>query len=120
VLGVLLALGMQGIISATSLSGVKLVSVNKDGTDSGNGVSRYSVISADGRFVAFCSWASDLVATDTNGSLDVFAFDQFAAPQGCNCADPSARISVGLLEARLATDNSSFGVPVSWRFLTKW
>ena len=49
-----------------------LVSVNRAGTDSGNNGSFDPVISADGRFVAFFSEASDLVATDTNGSLDVF------------------------------------------------
>ncbi len=52
----------------------RLVSVNRAGTDSGNGFSggQSPVISADGRFVAFWSLASDLVATDTNGVADVF------------------------------------------------
>jgi Ca2+-binding RTX toxin-like protein len=67
-----------------------LVSVNKDKTDSGNSYSMFNVISADGRIVAFISSANDLVATDTNGSMDVFAFEVFKAPQGCNCADPGA------------------------------
>jgi Tol biopolymer transport system component len=67
-----------------------LVSVNKDGTHTGNSYSAAPVISADGRFMAFQSSASDLVATDTNGTYDIFVFDQFATPQGCNCADPSA------------------------------
>ena len=49
-----------------------MASVNRAGTDSGNNGSFDPVISADGRFVAFFSEASDLVATDTNGSLDVF------------------------------------------------
>jgi Tol biopolymer transport system component len=52
-----------------------LVSVNKDGTDSGNRVSARPVISADGRFVAFSSDASDLVATDTNRTWDIFVRD---------------------------------------------
>ena len=50
------------------------MSVNREGTDSGNNGHDY-VISADGRFVAFRSEASDLVATDTNGSLDVLVRD---------------------------------------------
>ena len=68
---------------------VELVSVNHAGTDSGNEVSgdwRHSsqggngdcqnaMISADGRYVAFHSMASDLVATDTNGRADVFRRD---------------------------------------------
>jgi Tol biopolymer transport system component len=52
-----------------------LVSVNLAGTDSGNEYSYPGVISADGRFVAFESLASDLVATDTNGVVDVFVRD---------------------------------------------
>ena len=48
--------------------------------DSGGGqvndVSVYPSISADGRFVAFWSLASNLVAGDTNGSKDVFVRDR--------------------------------------------
>lgn len=58
------------------LSGVTtLVSVNQNGTDSGNAESRVPVISEEGRFVAFQSDAGDLVATDTNGLTDVFVRD---------------------------------------------
>jgi Ca2+-binding RTX toxin-like protein len=67
-----------------------LVSFNKDGTSSGNSGSGGSVMSADGRIVVFTSIADDLVTTDTNGERDVFAFEVFKSPQGCNCADPSA------------------------------
>ncbi|MEE9159069.1 MAG: hypothetical protein V3U60_11850, partial [Gammaproteobacteria bacterium] len=52
-----------------------LVSVNRDGTGSGDGSSRFQVISADGRFVAFTSNASDLDdagTLDTNDFQDVF------------------------------------------------
>jgi len=50
-----------------------LVSVNSAGTASGNRPSFYPVISANGRFVAFESAASDLVDNDTNGTIrDVF------------------------------------------------
>ena len=53
-----------------------LVSVNRFGTGSGNSSSGASVISADGRFVAFASDASDLVANDINGATnDVFVRD---------------------------------------------
>ena len=52
-----------------------LVSVNRTGTDSGNGGASESAISADGRFVVFQSRASDLVANDTNGTSDVFVRD---------------------------------------------
>lgn len=45
-----------------------LVSVNRLGTDSGNDNSGSPAISADGRFVAFASSATDLVVTDITGS----------------------------------------------------
>jgi hypothetical protein len=53
-----------------------LVSINKDGTDSGNGTFSYNgTLNANGRFVAFISNSSDLVANDTNGTYDVFVRD---------------------------------------------
>lgn len=56
-----------------------LVSVNQDGTASGNGASFGSaVITPDGRFVAFASDASNLVGNDTNGATDVFVRDLVA------------------------------------------
>ena len=52
-----------------------LVSVNRFGTSTGNGYSNLPLISTDGRFVAFDSNASDLVAKDTNGAPNVFVRD---------------------------------------------
>ncbi|MCP9493516.1 MAG: thrombospondin type 3 repeat-containing protein [Pyrinomonadaceae bacterium MAG19_C2-C3] len=52
-----------------------LVSVNITGTGGGNHVSLDPSINANGRFVAFSSLASDLVANDTNGTIDVFVRD---------------------------------------------
>lgn len=40
-----------------------------------NGESYMPVISADGRFVAYESWASNLVTDDDNGLLDIFLHD---------------------------------------------
>src|SRR2546425_1663307 len=51
------------------------VSVASDGTQ-GDAGSDAPAISADGRFVAFHSFANNLVAGDTNGSLDVFVHDR--------------------------------------------
>jgi len=50
------------------------VSVDSAGTES-NGLSNQSALSADGTVVAFCSYASNLVAGDTNGFSDVFVHD---------------------------------------------
>ena len=43
-----------------------------------NGVSESPVVSADGRFVAFASAASNLVPDDMNGCADVFVYDRVA------------------------------------------
>ncbi len=51
------------------------VSVASDGTQ-GNGRSINSSISADGRYVAFASEASNLVNGDSNGQSDIFVHDR--------------------------------------------
>ena len=68
------------------------VSVASDGTQ-GNGGSWTPAVSADGRFVAFASWATNLVADDTNGAWDVFLRDTCrGAPAGCSPS--TVRVSV--------------------------
>src|SRR5206468_1935041 len=42
----------------------------------GNGQSRFPAISADGRFVAFLSFASNLIRTDRNSRPDIFVRDR--------------------------------------------
>jgi Tol biopolymer transport system component len=51
------------------------VSVSTNGTE-GNGGSSYAAISANGRVVAFWSYATNLVAADTNDSPDIFVHDR--------------------------------------------
>jgi hypothetical protein len=53
----------------------ELVSLASNGTQ-GNGSSIFPTISADGRFVAFHSGATNLVSEDTNEALDVFVHDR--------------------------------------------
>ena len=53
----------------------ELISVASDGTQ-GNNYSTYASVSADGRYVAFKSAASNLVAGDTNGGYDIFVRDR--------------------------------------------
>ncbi|MFK8848992.1 TolB family protein [Streptomyces sp. Ac-502] len=55
-------------------SGTERASVTAEGAQA-NGGSSGSAISADGRYVAFASDASDLVPGDTNGQPDVFVKD---------------------------------------------
>jgi Tol biopolymer transport system component len=51
------------------------VSVASDGTQA-DGLSVFSTLSADGRYVAFESSSSNLVSGDTNGTNDVFVHDR--------------------------------------------
>jgi Tol biopolymer transport system component len=53
------------------LGATRRVSVGPNGRQ-GNDGSTYAALPADGRFVAFTSFASNLVPGDTNGALDVF------------------------------------------------
>lgn len=53
----------------------KFVSINLSGTGGGNGDSQNPAISADGRYVAFESQASNLVANDSNNTSDIFVRD---------------------------------------------
>jgi len=65
---------------------VELVSVSSAGAQA-NGSCGDPAISADGRFVAFSTFASNLVAGDTNGQTDVFLHDRLL--------HTTVRISVG-------------------------
>jgi hypothetical protein len=58
-----------------NLGTTRRVSVDSDG-DQANGDSILPAISADGRFVAFSSEASNLVAGDTNNLADIFLHDR--------------------------------------------
>jgi Tol biopolymer transport system component len=55
--------------------GTQRISVATDGTQA-DGDSSDPALSADGRFVAFASYASNLVEGDTNGTVDVFVHDR--------------------------------------------
>ena len=51
------------------------VSINTDGTE-GNNISFFPTLSADGRYVAFKSDATNLVTSDTNDITDIFVHDR--------------------------------------------
>ncbi len=76
------------------------MSVATDGTEA-DGVSYTSAISADGRFVAFYSGATNLVSGDTNGTTDVFVHDRQTGT--------TERVSVATGGGQ--ADNGSFGPP---------
>ncbi|MFD1045868.1 TolB family protein [Kibdelosporangium lantanae] len=76
---VLIALVTAGLVVATPASAVSfdaLVSRSQYGT-LGNGASITPVVSADGRYVAFQSDASNLVRHDGNGVTDIFVKDRY-------------------------------------------
>jgi len=58
------------------LGTTELINVDSAGIPSNQGVSTFTAISADGRYVAFNTGASDLVSGDTNGKDDVFVRDR--------------------------------------------
>lgn len=77
------------------------VSVASDGT-SGNGYSMTPAMSADGRCVAFASAATNVVAGDTNGQLDVFVHDLRPASDAACAAslfrpDPGSTLTASIV-----------------------
>jgi Tol biopolymer transport system component len=79
-----------------------LVSVSTNGA-SGSGTSRNPAMTPDGRYVAFVSTATNLVANDTNGIPDVFIRDLQAGT--------TALVSVGAKSAASTTIQSSSESP---------
>lgn len=79
------------LLSATAAAAtLERVSVSSDEVE-GNGESYYPSVSDNGRFVAFCSFADNLVPGDTNGAADTFVRDRLNGA--------TERISVGSDEA---------------------
>ena len=87
------------------------ISVRSDGTE-GNASSTQPWISADGRFVAFVSNATNLVSGDTNGFVDVFVHDRLQ--------HTTERVSVS--SAGGQTDDLSWPASISadGRFVSFW
>lgn len=68
------AIALVALATPVLAAGTERVSVQ--GATEGNGASEHPAISADGRFIAFASDASNLVANDGNGRTDVFVHDR--------------------------------------------
>lgn len=71
---VLMAAPVGPAQAAVDLGPSQLVSAAADGSQ-GNDYSHAPVVSADGRYVAFASFATNLVSGDTNGQVDLFVKD---------------------------------------------
>ncbi len=68
--------GARDVFVHDRITGVtEIASVSSSG-ECGNGVSELPSISGDGRYVAFYSRATNLVAGDTNGCADIFVHDR--------------------------------------------
>jgi Tol biopolymer transport system component len=78
------------------------VSVASDGSQA-NGGSGPPSISANGRYVAFASWASNLVSGDTNNFIDIFVHDRHTGQ--------TSRVSVASDETQANAD--SYGPSIS-------
>jgi hypothetical protein len=66
-----LAVAVGASVPAWAGGATERVSVGRNGAQ-GNDDSTFPALSADGRFVAFDSFATNLVPGDTNGKRDVF------------------------------------------------
>jgi hypothetical protein len=91
------ASGGQIFVEDTFANCTIRVSENAAG-EAGNGASAVPSISADGRFVAFQSDATNLVAEDSNGVTDIFVYDRDADEDynfyshEANCVPGQARV----------------------------
>jgi hypothetical protein len=80
-----------------------LVSVNRAGTASGNALSRFPSMSADGRFIAFGSFATDLTDNDSNSYHDVYVRDRSAGT--------TTLVSVNRTGATSNNPSNAIGIP---------
>jgi Tol biopolymer transport system component len=80
------------------------VNVASDGTQ-GNGYSAFSSISADGRYVAFASYANNLVPGDTNGAYDVFVATLSLPPAHAMSISPNQGTQGQTLDNVIITGN---------------
>ena len=107
--------GMAGRASAQ----IVRVSVSTAGLEA-NGPSGASSISADGRYVAFESLATNLVAGDTNGQPDIFVRDRDTDADGV-FDEPGAvstiRVNVGLQGQRMGSGSYNAVISANGRFV---
>lgn len=83
------------------------LSINSSG-DGGNGGSRFPSLSYDGRYVAFESGATNLVANDTNGVRDIFVRDRRTGTTTRVSVDSRGRAANGHSEYPSLSANGRF------------
>lgn len=95
-----------GAAAADAGAGVSRVSVSTGGGQA-DSFSGGSAVSATGRYVAFVSFAGNLVAADTNGASDVFVRDRLAGT--------TRRVSVGPAGQQTVADFQDVGISADGR-----
>jgi Tol biopolymer transport system component len=85
------------LLASTSTASAQIVtrcSVDSSGAQANASSSANSLpsVSADGRWIAFESGATNLVAGDTNSSVDVFVHDLLTGSTVCASVDPSGAV----------------------------
>jgi hypothetical protein len=81
-----------------------------------NGDSIAPAISADGRYVAFLSSASNLVASDTNSAADAFVRDTCAGAASCTPSTQLVSVTTGGTQANGATTSAT--IDTTGRYIT--
>jgi hypothetical protein len=92
--GLAMAVALGGSVPVWGQGTTARVSLGPNGVQ-GNSYSRQPALSADGRFVAFASVASNLVPGDTNGRWDVFVRDRVDPDCTVTLAPASATAPAG-------------------------
>lgn len=83
----------------------ELVSVDSNGVQSNAVTFGFFALSADGRFVAFTSYASNLVPGDSNGETDVFVRDRtLGTTERVSVADDGSEGNVAAFQESMSAD----------------
>lgn len=95
-------------VREVTTGGVRLISKSTAGVQA-NAISTKPAISANGRYVAFQSTASNLVSGDTNGKTDIFVRDLEA--------NVTTRVSVSTAGAQASGDSLNPAISADGRFV---
>jgi Tol biopolymer transport system component len=103
--------------SASAQVSNERVSLSYAGAE-GNAASYGSAISADGRYVAFISDATNLVAGDSNGARDVFLRDRVAGTTiRVNLTSAGGQATLGAALPNVTVDGNNLGISGDGRFV---
>jgi Tol biopolymer transport system component len=84
------------------------VSVGPSGIQGNGPAGDFTALSADGRFVGFDSYASNLVAGDANGTCDVFVHDRQTGTTRCVSVEPGGAPGPDIAQAPALSADGRF------------